>query len=181
MTIGGFFSKLLKLPRYISIQCRLLILWWLFKIAKNWVSLNRIHVSVRPKIWKLTGCKMGNNVSIGYDVYYDVTNASLISIEDGAWITSRCLLLCHKRDLTNYATGDDVNKLPYIKDKITIKKGVHVGMGSIIMPGVTIGEGAIIGAGSIVTKDIPAWTIAVGNPAKVIKELDKIITDKNDL
>ena len=39
----------------------------------------------------------------------------------------------------------------------------------MIMPGVTIGEGAIVGAGSLVTKDIPAWTIAMGRPAKVIK------------
>lgn len=44
-------------------------------------------------------------------------------------------------------------------------------MGAIIMPGVTIGEGAIIGAGAVVTHNIPAWTIAVGSPAKVIKEL----------
>ena len=41
------------------------------------------------------------------------------------------------------------------------------------MPGVTIGEGAIVGAGSVVVKDIPAYTIAVGNPAKVVKILDK--------
>jgi len=41
------------------------------------------------------------------------------------------------------------------------------------MPGVTIGEGAIVGAGSLVTKDIPAWTIAAGRPAKVIKEIPK--------
>ena len=39
------------------------------------------------------------------------------------------------------------------------------------MPGVTIGEGAVIGAGTLVTKDIPAWTIAIGRPAKVIKEI----------
>ena len=39
------------------------------------------------------------------------------------------------------------------------------------MPGVTIGEGAIVGAGSLVTKDIPAWTIAIGRPAKVVKEI----------
>ena len=45
-------------------------------------------------------------------------------------------------------------------------------MRSIIMPGVTIGEGAMIGAGSIVTTDIPAWSIAVGSPAKVIKTLE---------
>lgn len=41
----------------------------------------------------------------------------------------------------------------------------------MIMPGVTIGEGAVIGAGTLVTKDIPAWTIAIGRPAKVIKEI----------
>ena len=40
-----------------------------------------------------------------------------------------------------------------------------------MLPGVTIGEGAIVGAGSLVTKDIPAWTIATGRPAKVIKQI----------
>ena len=40
------------------------------------------------------------------------------------------------------------------------------------MPGVEIGEGAIIGARSVVTKDIPAWTVAVGSPCKVIKTLE---------
>ena len=46
-----------------------------------------------------------------------------------------------------------------------------VGMETLIMPGVTIGDGAIIGAGSLVTKDIPAWTIATGRPAKVVKQI----------
>ena len=46
-------------------------------------------------------------------------------------------------------------------------------MNSMIMPGVTIGEGAIVGAGSLVTKDVPAWTIATGRPAKVVKEIPK--------
>lgn len=40
-----------------------------------------------------------------------------------------------------------------------------------IMPGVTIGEGVVIGAGSLVTKDVPAWTVAMGRPAKVIRIL----------
>ena len=44
-------------------------------------------------------------------------------------------------------------------------------MSSIVMPGITIGEGAIIGAGSVVTKDIPPYTIAIGNPAQVVKEI----------
>lgn len=52
-----------------------------------------------------------------------------------------------------------------------MKKGSLVGMESFVMPGVTIGEGAIVGAGSLVTKNIPAWTIATGRPAKVVKEI----------
>lgn len=147
--------------------------WLLFKIAKNWIILNRIHVSLRPWLWKRTGVKINGKVSIGYDVYYDVTNAKHIIIDDGAWITSRCLILCHRRDMSGYRIGDDINGLPYIIKDTHICKGVHLGMGSIVMPGVTIGEGAIIGAGSIVVKDIPAWTIAAGNPCKVIKQVEK--------
>ena len=69
--------------------------------------------------------------------------------------------------------GDDYAKLQYNKAKIVLKKGCSIGMNSMIMPGVTIGEGAIIGANSLVTKDIPAWTIATGSPAKVVKEIPK--------
>jgi acetyltransferase-like isoleucine patch superfamily enzyme len=53
---------------------------------------------------------------------------------------------------------------------VVIKDGAHIGIGAIIMPGVTIGEGAIIGAGSVVTHDIPPYCVAVGTPAKVIRE-----------
>lgn len=145
--------------------------WIIFKIAKNWVILNRISLRLRPWLWKVTGVNVQGKVSIGYDVYYDVGCANYITVEEGVWITTRVLLLCHQRDLKDYCIGDDINTLPYVKKEIILKKGCHVGMGTIVMPGVTIGEGAIIGSGSVVTKSIPAWTIAVGNPAKVIKEL----------
>ena len=46
-----------------------------------------------------------------------------------------------------------------------------VGMETMIMPGVTIGNGAIVGAMSLVSKDIPAWTIATVRPAKVVKQV----------
>ncbi|WP_183560817.1 acyltransferase [Mucilaginibacter sp. SP1R1] len=54
---------------------------------------------------------------------------------------------------------------------IKIGNNAWIGINCIILKGVTIGEGAIIGAGSVVTRDIPAWTVAGGNPAKVIKEI----------
>ncbi|UYJ17973.1 MAG: hypothetical protein OGM58_00210 [Veillonellaceae bacterium] len=54
---------------------------------------------------------------------------------------------------------------------VRIKKKAWIGAKAIIMPGVTIGEGAVIGSGAIVTKDVPDHTIAVGNPARVIKKV----------
>lgn len=54
---------------------------------------------------------------------------------------------------------------------ITIRDDVWIGMNCIILKGVTIGEGAIVGAGSVVTKDVPAWTLVAGNPARIIKTL----------
>jgi maltose O-acetyltransferase len=54
---------------------------------------------------------------------------------------------------------------------IHIGSNVWIGSGAIILGGVTIGDHAVIGAGAVVTKDVPARTVAVGNPARVIKTL----------
>lgn len=52
---------------------------------------------------------------------------------------------------------------------VRVGKDAWIGMHCVILPGVSIGEGAIVGAGSIVAKDVPAYAVVVGNPAKVIK------------
>ncbi|HFG1903352.1 acyltransferase [Vibrio cholerae] len=54
---------------------------------------------------------------------------------------------------------------------VKIEAGAWIGANVVILPGVTIGKNAVIGAGSIVTKSIPDFCVAVGNPAKIIKEL----------
>lgn len=143
--------------------------WFLMAYQKNWMI--DPCTRKRARIWKLCGVKTSGNFNVGYDVYFDAQNASLITIEDGVWISSRCTLLCHKRDLSNYHRGDIYVDNPSKIAPIRICKNAAIGMNSMIMPGVTIGEGAVIGSGSLVTKDIPAWTIAIGHPAKVMKEL----------
>jgi serine acetyltransferase len=52
---------------------------------------------------------------------------------------------------------------------VKIGSYVFIGYGAIILPNVTIGNGSLVGAGSVVTKDIPPFTVAVGNPAKIIR------------
>jgi acetyltransferase-like isoleucine patch superfamily enzyme len=58
----------------------------------------------------------------------------------------------------------------YPSEGILVKNGAWIGANSIILPGVIIGKNSVIGAGSIVTKSIPDYSVAVGNPAKVIKK-----------
>lgn len=125
----------------------------------------------RPWILKRLGCHIGKDVFIGDHVRIDAGHASLIYIGDHAHVTGGCRLLCHQRNLRHYFKGDDAAKLPYRLGEIHIGKGVMIGMETMIMPGVTIGDGAIVGAGSLVSKDIPAWTIATGCPARVVKQI----------
>ena len=153
-------------------------LWFYMAYQKNWML--DPATSKRQKYWKKCGAHINGKINIGYDVYFDAINAKMITIDDGAWITSRCLLLCHKRDMKEYARGLDVKDMPFIIAPIHICRNAHIGMGSIIMPGVTIGEGAIIGAGALVTKDIPPYSLAVGQPAKVVKEYPKTTSHEND-
>ena len=52
-----------------------------------------------------------------------------------------------------------------------IKKGASIGANATILPGVTVGENAMVGAGSVVTKDVFAGTIVIGNPAKILRKV----------
>lgn len=59
------------------------------------------------------------------------------------------------------------------KRPVHIEDRVWIGTGAIILPGVTVGEGSVIGAGSVVTKDVPSGVVAVGNPCRVLREINE--------
>ncbi|HEY9300680.1 MAG TPA: acyltransferase, partial [Phormidium sp.] len=58
-------------------------------------------------------------------------------------------------------------------EKVLIEDDVWIGCGAILLKGVSIGKCSIVGAGSVVTKDIPPWTFAAGNPARIIRDISK--------
>lgn len=147
----------------------------------DWAILEPINPRKnRPRLLRKIGCTVGKNVFIGDYVRIDLNHAELITIDDYAHIASGCRLLCHQRDLKDYSVGDNAASLGYRYGKIHIGKGCMIGMETMIMPGVTIGEGAIVGAGSLVTKDIPAWTVATGRPAKVVKYIPEKQNDNKE-
>lgn len=128
---------------------------------------------LRPRFLRKLGAKVGKDVFIGEYVRPDLNHCNLITIEDGVHIAADVRLLCHKKDLSNYCVDDIYGQQPYKYGKIHLCKNCAIGTGSLLMPGVTVGEGAIVGAGALVTKDIPAWTMAIGRPAKVVKEIKR--------
>jgi acetyltransferase-like isoleucine patch superfamily enzyme len=60
----------------------------------------------------------------------------------------------------------------YSVKEIVVEDGVWIGAGAIVTAGVHIGRNAVVGAGSVVTKDVPPYSVAIGNPARVVKQYD---------
>lgn len=96
-----------------------------------------------------------NNVCIGNDVL----------------VASNVFICDYNHGIEN-TEGSYLNNL-LTPSEVHIEDGVWIGQGAYILPGVKIGKHAIIGAGSVVTKEIPEYCMAVGNPAKVIKRYDR--------
>ena len=111
----------------------------------------------------------GKNIHFGKGVFINAgckfQDQGGIFIGDGCLIGHNTVIATLNHGMLPEERGD------LIPAPVRIGTGVWVGSGSIILPGVTIGDHAVIGAGSVVTKDIPANMIAVGNPARVIRSI----------
>ena len=119
------------------------------------------------------GATIGKNAIISYGVYLDVPGMKRLKIGKNALISPQTLFFFHRRDLHKYFQGMNAHDIPMKEYFTTIGDNVQIGMRAMIMPGVTIGDGAVIGANSVVTKDIPPYAIVAGQPAKIIKYVNK--------
>ncbi|PID53862.1 MAG: N-acetyltransferase [Micrococcales bacterium] len=94
-------------------------------------------------------CKVQNNVS----VYRGVTLAEEVFVGPSAVFTN---------DRNPRATGD------WQIGETMLRRGSSIGAGAVLVCGIDIGEGALVGAGAVVTKDVPAWALMLGNPARQV-------------
>ncbi len=116
----------------------------------------------------LARLKIGNNVYIGPGVFLDI--AAPITIEADAVLAPRVMILTH---------GDVGNRMlaRFVKRKegpVLLERGCWIGAGAVILSGITVGEGAVVGAAAVVTRNVPDYTIAAGNPAREIKKLNGV-------
>jgi acetyltransferase-like isoleucine patch superfamily enzyme len=108
------------------------------------------------------------DVSIGHDVSLQsgcyITRG--VVIEDGVFCGPRVITMNDKR-ISHRRPG-----MTFVREGPHIERGARVGGGSVLLPGVTIGANALVGAGSVVTRDVPARAIVVGNPARTVGTVD---------
>jgi acetyltransferase-like isoleucine patch superfamily enzyme len=139
----------------------------------NWVLQYLAQISPHPGLTvflqRIRGVKIGKHVFIGAGVNIDDIYPGMVIIEDYVSIGMRTMIFAHSNPTASLEL-----KTKYYPRKIAsvrIRKGAWISPGCIILAGVTIGENGVIGAGSVVTKDVPSYNVAVGSPAKVVKQL----------
>lgn len=140
------------------------------------------------KIFHPENIEIGTNVYIGHGAYLKGYYKNYLTIGSNVWIGQGSFL--HAGGGIEIADGVGIG--PFVKiltlqhiekdrdlpvlyteqeyEKVILEYGVDLGIGSIVLPGVTIGRNSIVGAGSVVTKDIPPFSVAVGSPARIIRQ-----------
>lgn len=130
------------------------------------------HVMSGAKIGK--NCSLGQNVNIGgkaiigdgVKIQNNVSVYDNVVIEDDVFCGPSCVF-------TNVINPRAFVERKHEYKQTVIKKGASIGANATIVCGVTVGEYALIGAGSVVTKDVPAYALVYGSPARVRGKVDK--------
>jgi acetyltransferase-like isoleucine patch superfamily enzyme len=151
---------------YLQSRKRNIIKRFLLKVISGMARFC-VPPSLRVRLYRLMGVKIGRNVFIGLDCILDSSYPELITLEDEVVTSFRIMLICHG------ISADSQGHAPCKKDRyvagIILKKKCYIGAGAIILPGVVVGENAVVAAGAVVTRDVERFTAVAGVPAKKIK------------
>ncbi len=118
-------------------------------------------------------CSYGENTYLGDDVYLNafctILDNNVVRIGSHVMIgpAVQIYTAAHLLQAEARIAGWEVTK------PVVIEDNVWIGGGAVVLPNVTIGRNAVVGAGAVVTRDVPANTIVVGNPARVTREIDQ--------
>jgi maltose O-acetyltransferase len=129
-------------------------------------------------------CDYGKHIFIGNNVIININctfvDCNKIEIGNNVLIASNVQIYTatHSTDVSErlVANWHPGSGLPYFRTyalPVRIEDNVWIGGGAIILPGVTIGKNSVIGAGSVVTKPIPENCVAVGNPCRILRKINK--------
>jgi len=110
------------------------------------------------------GCRIGNHVRIQSNVYIPANTV----IEDNVFLGPCSVLTNDKYPI----------RVKYDLKGAVLRRGASLGANCTLLPGVEIGEGAMVAAGALITKDVPAWKLAIGSPAKIV-ELPEMLRSVN--
>ncbi len=128
--------------------------------GKN-LYFSRGGVFIRPE-----EIEFGDNIFIGRNFHI---SARSLSFGSNIMIGPNLVIECDNHVFNHVGRNVFETRNERSIGPVKIENDVWIGANVIILPNVTIGEGAIVGAGSVVTKSIPPYSVAVGNPARIIK------------
>lgn len=124
---------------------------------------------IKVSYLRAAGVQIGRNTMISLGAKIDVRRGN-VTIGDDCHITYGVVILSHDGAARQIDPNDDG------EGSVTIGNNVFIGVNSVILRGVDIGDNSIVAAGSVVSSDVPADTIVVGNPAKVLRKLSQLPT-----
>ena len=145
------------------------------KFFKSWILHSFAYSSPLSNfvicLQRLRGVKIGNNCHFSSYVLLDLVYPELISIGNNVTISHNVMIFAHANPTANLFLKK--TSYPRKVEPVIIKSGAVINPGSIITAGVTIGENSIVSIGSAVTEDVPDYCVVVGNPARVVKKIDR--------